>query len=191
MRWLLSVAVGVVVAGCGGRQERQKPALPAAQTTCVEGVNCSGTPKTYRHCTSVSRGFRACTTIPPNGRERSRIERRADSGWVTVLRAQDAPAHGWWRRAIGSPDRSTILGQLSGDCEVQTTYIIRVGSKPRLVFAQAESFAVGWSRDGLARVLVTAAAPDPRGDVRPGIYRVDPRTLAHTLERWRGEGPHC
>jgi hypothetical protein len=40
-------------------------------------------------------------------------------------------------------------------------------------------------------VLVTAADRDPHGVVRPGIYLVDPRTLAHTLERPTGQGPHC
>jgi hypothetical protein len=186
VRSLLAIAV-IGLVGCGGRPDRTKPA--AVRTTCVEGINCAS--KTYRHCTSVSRGFRACTTYPPNGRERSRIERRTLSGWVTVLRPGHAPGHGWWRRVIGSPDRTTLLGQWSGDCEIQTTYIIRVGHRARPIFSQAESFAVGWKNDGEARVLVTAAASDPRGDVRPGVYWVDPRTLVHTLERPRGQGPHC
>lgn len=187
---MAALAVLVLAAGCGG-STKTPPAMPAVQTTCVEGINCGGTPKTYRHCTSVSRGFRACTTYPPNGRERSRIERRTTSGWVTILRPQDAPAHGWWRRVIGSPDRKRLLGQWSGDCEIQTTYVIRVGHPPRPIFSQAESFVVGWSDDGRVRVRVSFAEPDPRGDVVPGIYRVDPRTLAHTLERSVAVGPHC
>jgi hypothetical protein len=189
MRWTGLLLV-ILAVGCGGRQESHKPAMPAVQATCVEGINCGGTPKTYRHCTSVSRGFQACTTYPPNGRERSRIERRTDSGWVTVVRPRDVPISGWWRRVIASPDRKTLLGQWSGDCETQTTYIIRVGGRPRPIFSRAESFAVGWSDHGRARVLVTTTDPDPRGDVRPGIYSVDPRTLAHTLER-PAQGPHC
>jgi hypothetical protein len=185
---MLVVPFAVVVVGCGGHPET-KPA--EITTTCIEGINCGGAAKAYRDCTRVSRGFRACTTYPANGSERSRIERHATSGWVTVVRPHDVAANGWWRRVIASPDRATVLGQWSGDCEIQTTYIIRVRHRPRPVFLHAESFAVGWSDDGQARVLVTAADQDPRGDVRPGIYRVDPRTLAHTLERPRGEGPHC
>ena len=188
MRWLLAVPLVAVVAACGGRQESQPAAVP---TTCVEGINCGGTPKTYRHCTSVVNGVRACTAFPESGVARSRIERRTASGWVTVLRSTEATAHGWWRRVLPSPDGETLLGQWSGDCEIQTTYMIRVGGQPRPIFSEAESFALGWSNDGRARVQVPIAAKDTRGDVRAGIYRVQPRTLAHTIERPLGQGPHC
>jgi hypothetical protein len=191
MRWLLAVALGLVVVGCGVRQVHQKPAMPAVQTTCVEGVNCGGTAKTYRHCTSVVNGFRACTAFPPDGTAHSRIERRAASAWTTVLRPSEAPAHGWWRRVLPSPDRKTLLGQWSGDCELQTTYMIRVGGRPRPIFSEAESFALGWSDDGRARVQVPITAKDVRGDVRSGIYRIHPRTLAHTTERLLPQGSHC
>jgi hypothetical protein len=127
MRWAGLLLV-ILAAGCGGSKESHKPAVPAVQTTCVDGINCGGTPNTYRHCTSVSRGFRACTAYPPNGRERSKVERRTTSGWVIVVRPRDVPISGWWRRVIASPDRKTLLGQWSGDCEIQTTYIIRVGA---------------------------------------------------------------
>src|SRR2546430_8049716 len=188
MRWPLMIVLVAAVVGCGD-QQKSKPA--AVQTTCVEGVNCGGAAQTYRHCSSVVRGFRACTVFPPNGSERTRIERRASSGWVTVVRPHDVPVSGWWRRAIPSPDRTMLLGQWSGDCEIQTTYLIHLGKRPRSIFSQAESFAVGWSKDGRARVHVTDEAKDPRGDVRPGIYRIHPRTLAHTLERSLARGPAC
>jgi hypothetical protein len=92
---------------------------------------------------------------------------------------------------MASPDRDKLLGQWSGECETQTTYIARGVGAPRPIFSQAQSHAVGWSDDGRARVRVVAASPDPRGDVQPGIYLVDPRTLSHTLEHPRGRGPAC
>jgi hypothetical protein len=69
---------------------------------------------------------------------------------------------GWWRRVIAAPS-----------------------------FAGSGSYAVGWSTDGRARVRVPMEAPDPHGDLRAGIYLVDPQTLAHTLERPLGRGSAC
>jgi hypothetical protein len=195
MRRLALAVVLLTASGCGGQGAADRPGVAAkltgeVETTCVEGVNCRE-PQVYRRCTSVMRGFRACTTYPADGMERSTIQRRSESGWKIVVRPHDVPISGWWRRVIPSRDRTALLGQWSGDCEIQTTYIIRAGSKPRPVFSQAESFAVGWSPDGKARVRVSVAAPDPRGDVRAGFYRIDPLTLAHSLERPLGRGPAC
>jgi hypothetical protein len=122
--------------------------------------------------------------------EQTGIYRRAGRDWVRV--AGPAPGRtGWWRRVIASPNRNTLLAQWSGECETQTTFIVPSGGTPRPIFAQAESYALGWNNDGRARVRVPMAWPDPLGDVRAGIYLVDPRTLAHTLERSMGRGPAC
>jgi hypothetical protein len=143
--------------------------------------------QTFRTCTHLSRGFRACTTYRERGKETG-IYHRVRARWVKV--AGPARAVGSWRRVIAAPRESVLLGQWSGECETQTTYIIR-GGKPRPIFAQAESYAAGWSDDGRARVRVPVAAPDPRGDLRAGIYLVDPRTLTRTFERPLGRGPAC
>jgi hypothetical protein len=194
MRWALVVGAAFLAVGCGSREptadEKVRAETAKVEATCAEGVNCAKDHlRPFRKCTHVSRGFRACTTYTERS-ERSAIYRRLGSRWVKV--AGPAWGHlGWWRRVIASPSRDTLLGQWSGECETQTTYIIPSGGAAHPIFSQAESYAVGWSDDGGARVRVPMASPDRRGGVRAGIYLVDPRTLAHTLERSLGQGPAC
>jgi len=181
VRWFLVAIAVCLAAGCGGRQEQAK------SEQASDASEAAFQPST--RCTHVSRGFRACTTYRERG-EQTGIYRRAGSDWVKVV--GPAPGRmGWWRRVIASPNRITLLGQWSGECETQTTYIVRTGETTRPIFAQAESYALGWSNDGRARVRVPMTSPDPRGNVHAGIYLVDPRTLAHTLERSMGRGPAC
>lgn len=192
MRWLVVAVVALLAAGCGSSDKRADDAIRAemakVQTTCAGGVNCAADRfRPFRTCTHVSRGFRACTTFRERGEETG-ISRRVRARWVKVAGA--ARALGWWRRVIAAPSGGVLLGQWSGECETQTTYIIR-GGKSRPIFTQSESYAVGWSEDGRARVRVPIVATDPRGDLRAGIYRVDPQTLTHTLERPLGRGPAC
>jgi hypothetical protein len=192
MRWLVVAVMAVLAAGCGGVEKTAGDTIKAemgkVQTTCAEGVNCGGDRfHPLRKCTHKSRGFRACTTYRERSEETGIYERGRD-GWTKVAGA--ARRVGWWRRVIAAPSRTVLLGQWSGECETQTTYIVERG-RARPIFAQSESYAVGWSNDGRAQVRVPMEAPDPRGDVRAGIYLVDPRTLAHTLERSLGRGPAC
>lgn len=192
MRWLVVAVVAALGAGCGSSDKSADDAIRAemakVQTTCAGGVNCAADRfRPFRKCTHVSQGFRACTTYRERG-EQTGIYRRVRTRWVKVAGA--ARALGWWRRVIAAPSGGVLLGQWSAECETQTTYIIR-GGKSRPIFAQSESYAVGWSEDGRARVRVPIAATDPRGDLRAGIYRVDPQTLTHTLERPLVHGPAC
>ncbi|HJW66284.1 MAG TPA: hypothetical protein VJ419_00750 [Gaiellaceae bacterium] len=192
MRWLVVAVVAVVATGCGGSEktvgDTTKAEMAKVQTTCAEGVNCASDRfQPFRNCTHASRGFRACTTYRERSKETG-IYRRARDGWRKFAGA--ARSVGWWRRVIAEPSRTVLLGQWSGECETQTTYIVERG-RARAIFAGSESYAVGWSTDGRARVRVPMEAPDPRGDVRAGIYLVDPQTLAHTLERPLGRGPAC
>ena len=192
MRWLLVAVVGIAAAGCGSHtktaDEKVRAQMAKVQTTCAEGVNCAAEHfRTVRKCTHASRGFRTCTTYRDDGEETA-IYRHVGARWAKV--AGPARAVGWWRRVIASPSRSVLLGQWSGECEAQTTYIIS-HRQSRPIFAQSESYAVGWSADRRARVRVPIAAPDPRGNLRAGIYLVDPQTLTHTLERPLGRGPAC
>ena len=192
MRWLVVAAVAVLAAGCGGDEKTAGDTIRAemakVQTTCAEGVNCASDRfQPFRKCTHASRGFRACTTYRERS-ERTGIYRRGRDGWTKFAGA--ARSVGWWRRVIAAPSRTVLLGQWSGECETQTTYIVERG-RARPIFAQSESYAVGWSTEGQARVRVPMEARDPRGDVRAGIYLVDPQTLAHTLERPLARGPAC
>ena len=192
MRWLVVAAVAVLAAGCGGDEKTAGDTIRAemakVQTTCAEGVNCASDRfQPFRKCTHASRGFRACTTYRERS-ERTGIYRRGRDGWTKFAGA--ARSVGWWRRVIAAPSRTVLLGQWSGECETQTTYIVERG-RARPIFAQSESYAVGWSTEGQARVWVPMEARDPRGDVRAGIYLVDPQTLAHTLERPLARGPAC
>jgi hypothetical protein len=192
MRWLVVAAVAVLAAGCGGDEKTAGDTIRAemakVQTTCAEGVNCASDRfQPFRKCTHASRGFRACTTYRERS-ERTGIYRRGRDGWTKFAGA--ARSVGWWRRVIAAPSRTVLLGQWSGECETQTTYIVQRG-RARPIFAQSESYAVGWSTEGQARVRVPMEARDPRGDVRAGIYLVDPQTLAHTLERPLARGPAC
>ena len=192
MRWLVVAVVAVLAAGCGGDEKTAGDTIRAemakVQTTCAEGVNCASDRfEPFRKCTHASRGFRACTTYRERS-ERTGIYRRGRDGWTKFAGA--ARSVGWWRRVIAAPSRTVLLGQWSGECETQTTYIVERG-RARPIFAQSESYAVGWSTEGQARVRVPMEARDPRGDVRAGIYLVDPQTLAHTLERPLARGPAC
>jgi hypothetical protein len=192
MRWLVVAAVAVLAAGCGGYEKTAGDTIRAemakVQTTCAEGVDCASDRfQPFRKCTHASRGFRACTTYRERS-ERTGIYRRGRDGWTKFAGA--ARSVGWWRRVIAAPSRTVLLGQWSGECETQTTYIVERG-RARPIFAQSESYAVGWSTEGQARIRVPMEARDPRGDVRAGIYLVDPQTLAHALERPLARGPAC
>ena len=192
MRWLAVAVVAVLAAGCGSDKksadDNARVAMAKAETTCAEGVNCAGDRfHPFRKCTHLSRGFRACTTYRELSEETG-IYRRGPEGWIKF--AGPARGVGWWRRVIAAPNRHVLLGQWSGECETQTTYIVERG-RARPIFAQSESYALGWSADGRARVRVPMEAPDPRGDLRSGIYLVDPQSLAHVLERPLGRGPAC
>lgn len=84
-------------------------------------------------------------------------------------------------RVFLSPDRRTVLGQWSGECEGQSTYLVAIADKrPRSIFV-SESRARGWSRDGRARVFLAEPGFGREQGYRPGVYLVDPHTLKRTL----------
>jgi hypothetical protein len=168
MRLSLLIVVAAVLAGCGGQE-------PAAQKRAATGR------QPFERCTHVSRGFRACTVFGPV-RERSAIYRRDGSRVAGGPRGE----HGWWRRVVASPDGRFLLGQWSGECEIQSTYIVSSGGgRTRAIFPRDESHALGWSADGRARVLLPQPVADRNQQVRfrAGTYRVDPVSLDVELER--------
>jgi hypothetical protein len=175
MRWMLAVTALVVLTGCGGG--------PAPQAKEVE----------RSRCTHASRGFRACTVFGLPRGERSSIQRREGGLWEPFV-APPKVRHGWWRRIVASPDRRTLLAQWSGECEVQSTYLVStLNEKERPIFRGNSSTAAGWSGDGRARVRLPAPVygTDKRIRFRPGIYLVEPETMAVSLERPSAEKPGC
>jgi hypothetical protein len=103
----------------------------------------------------------------------------ADSYPVTLRPAEPL---GFWRKVELSPSLKWWLGQWSGECEVQSTYLIPArGGKPRPILGPAdESSALGWTRNGKAKILIPNG---PCGGSRhpAGVYAVDPDTLRLTL----------
>src|SRR5689334_5759532 len=166
----LLVALAVLGAGCGSAASDSSP-LRAL------GV------KPHRTCTHSSRGFRACTSFDDHG-ESTRLYRYAGR-WRLLGVTAPAPA-GWWRRVVTSPDGSMLLLQWSGECEVQSTYLVSShGGGPRALFRRHESSAIGW-KHGDALVRLTEAVWRGKKELyAPGVYRVDPRTLA--VRRLRAE----
>jgi hypothetical protein len=158
----------LVAAGCGGGSDDSSAHAAKAP---------------FARCTHASGGFRACTVFSAPG-ERSALYRSSGSGWV-VVRGRLPGKAGWWRRVIASPDGLTLLAQWSGECELQSTYLVspdQGGVRP--VFAGHPSEALGWTRAGLARVQL--AEPIWHGKTllyRTGAYLVDPRTMTVRLAR--------
>jgi hypothetical protein len=136
-----------------------------------------------RRCTHVSFGFRACTTFYERKDEQSAIYRHTSTGWTKVV-GGPAHSHGWWRRVVAAPDRKTLLAQWSGECELQSTYVVSsTDGRVRAIFPGHSSTIAGWSHPGLPRVRLNEGVW--RKNVRvhaPGIYLVNPKTLAVSLQ---------
>jgi hypothetical protein len=166
----IAVLLGTLalVVGCGGRSD----AAPRAHAAKAPSVRC----------THASGGFRACTVFSAPG-ERSALYWYSGSRWV-VVRGPLPGEPGWWRRVFAAPDGQTLLAQWSGACERQSSYLVSAtDGSLRAVFAGHASEAMGWTAAGLARVRL--AERIWRGSTplrRPGVYVVDPRTMAARLE---------
>ena len=108
---------------------------------------------------------------------------------LTVAKPSDA---GRWTMLLLSPDGSTYLGQWSGECEIQTAYLVPAsGGKPRPItdysHGSAQSIAIGWA-GSKARVRLPQGQPP---QLKPGVYLVDPETMEMTLERRLARGASC
>jgi hypothetical protein len=160
----------LVVAGCGGGHQvavRQAPA------------------KNPRICRAAAPGFRTCFKpgIPSN----PTIERRAGSGWTVLagpLKHPDALAE-WGPEVWVSPDRQTLLAEWHFPCDSAVTVFLPLrGGTPRVVTGQLDwrkapiSRALGWTRDGEARVSVFG---------KRGVQLIDP----HALRRVRVHPTRC
>jgi hypothetical protein len=145
-----------------------------------------------RRCTHVSRGFRACTTFYERKDEQSAIYRHTGASW-TKVRGGLPHRPGWWRRVVAAHDRKTLLAQWSGECELQSTYFVSSsGGRARPIFRGHASTIAGWTHPGLARVRLEEAVWRKNVQVyRPGVYLVNPKTLAVRLQNERPARPGC
>ena len=177
MRTAILLAALLVVAGCGSGGGDAPPAHAAKAP--------------FARCTHASGGFRACTVFSAPG-ERSAVYRRSGSGWV-ILRGRLPGRAGWWRRVVAAPDRRTLLAQWSGECELQSTYLVSAADGSlRAPFDGHASDAVGWTPDGLARVRLSEEVWHGKAlRYRPGLYLVDPKTLGVRLEKRKPVRPGC
>jgi len=107
------------------------------------------------------------------------------TGPAEVVKGDPLPA-GFWvpARLFPSPDGKVLLAQWSGQCEVQSTYLVFMQTgKRRAILGEAdESTALGWTKEGLAKIRI----PWPvcgGAHLTAGIYAIDPSTLKPTLLR--------
>jgi hypothetical protein len=177
MRASLGICLAILLAGCGGSGSTAPPAPSAAS------------PPASRTCTPAVDGFRTCD----HGAVGSSIERRAADGqWVGLAEALThggKESLGHWRAVHPSPDAKTLLAQWSGECEIPIAFFLPAnGGAPRPVTGEREwhkapeSIAVGWSRDGRARVHLLRGACGIAAQ-RPGTYLIDPASGRVTYER--------
>jgi hypothetical protein len=174
---LLAAAV-VLLAGCSSRS----PDRPISSDTVVVEPH---------HCTHISGGYRACTRFG-GLTEVTAIYRHWEGRWRRLGVTAPAPL-GWWRRVVASADGATLLVQWSGECEVQTTYLVsRRGGRPRPLFRGHSSTIAGWTHPGLARVRLNEAIWRKNAEVYgPGMYLVNPKTLRVIGQSEKPARPGC
>jgi hypothetical protein len=87
---------------------------------------------------------------------------------------------GWWLAAFLSPDRSRLLLQWSGECEIPVAFLGSVagGSVRQMAGSGRESVALGWS--GTRALVELPKGVCGTGTAKAGVYAVDPATLKRT-----------
>ena len=164
-----------MAAGCGGGGRATAPPAQRAHQVCrptrAPAYTVCGYPLQKRTPSTIWASF-----------GRSAVEL---TGPAERVKHYPHPA-GFWvpERLFPSPDAKTLLAQWSGQCEVQSTYLISAQTgRTRAILGKAdESSAVGWAKDGSARIKV----PRPTcggSHLAAGIYAVDPVTLKLSLLR--------
>ncbi|HYX88243.1 MAG TPA: GTPase RsgA [Gaiellaceae bacterium] len=175
MRTALVASAALVLAGCGGGGGERTAVAPAPRHVCeptrAPPYAVCGYPLQKREPSSIWRSF-----------GRSAVEL---TGPAETVRQDPHPSGFWVReRLFVSPDGKTLLAQWSGQCEVQSTYLVSAETgRRRAILAPAdESSALGWTKAGLAKIRI----PRPvcgGAHLAAGIYAVDPVTLKPTLLR--------
>ncbi|HEY2938746.1 MAG TPA: hypothetical protein VGJ27_02955 [Gaiellaceae bacterium] len=175
MRLAVLACAALFAAGCWGNGVKQEPAVQREHQVCeptrAAGYTVCGYPLQKRTPSSIWASF---------GRSAVKL-----TGPAEVVKKDPLPA-GFWvpARLFPSSDGKVLLAQWSGQCEVQSTYLIstQTGKRRAILGRAGESTALGWTKDGLAKIRV----PRPVcGGTRlaAGIYAIDPATLKPTLLR--------
>jgi hypothetical protein len=175
VRTALVVCLGLVAAGCGGgggeRVVKARTPHQVCEPTRAAGYTVCGYPLQRRAPSSIWRSF---------GRSAVRL-----TGPAETVKHDPHPAGSWVpERLFPSPDGETLLAQWSGQCEVQSTYLVsaQTGSRRAILGPADESAALGWTKGGAAKIRV----PRPvcgSAHLTAGIYAVDSKTLRRTLLR--------
>jgi hypothetical protein len=104
-------------------------------------------------------------------------------------RVAPASPHGSWIAAFRSPDGKRLLLQWSDECETPYAFLAPAGGgKATLVTGRRalrgapESFALGWTRDGRALVLLPTGAC-AGGTKPPGVYAFAGAGSGHLIAR--------
>jgi hypothetical protein len=157
VRWT-ALALVVLAAGCGGTQHVVSSSAPV---------------RLLRTCTRATPAFRTCLV---GRKQHPTIERLTASGWVVVtgpLKHADPDAE--WGELWLSPDNQTLLAEWLFPCDSAVAVFVPVrGGTPRVVTGQLDwrkapiSRALGWTRDGKARVRVFG---------KRGVQVIDPRSV--------------
>jgi hypothetical protein len=174
MRVAVVAGVALAAAGCGGGVERvatSRAPHQVCEASRARGYTVCGYPFQQRAPSSIWRSF---------GRSAVKLAGPAEAG-----KHDPRPAGFWVReRLFVSQDGTTLLAQWSGQCEVQSTYLIstETGSRRALLGPTDESAALGWTRDGSAKIRIPRPACGG-AHLAAGIYAVDPVTLRPTLLR--------
>jgi hypothetical protein len=176
VRLAVVVCAALLAASCGGGGGReQEPAVQREHQVCrptrVSAYTVCGYPLQRRTTSSIWASF---------GRSAVRL-----TGPAEIVKQDRHPA-GFWvpARLFPSPDGKLLLAQWSGQCEVQSTYLVsaQTGERRPILRRTDESSALGWTKDGLAKIMVPR--PTCGGSrLAPGIYAIDPMTVKPTLLR--------
>jgi len=168
VRTLALLVAATAAAGCGAADRK------------VARVK---SPQTHRSCLATSVfGFRTCSSAKPPANPT--IERRTASGWKVVtgpLRPPDPAAE--WGEVSLSADGRTLLAEYQYPCDsAAVVFVSAEGGVPRLVTGEADwrkapvAHALGWTRDGRARVRIYRRWRSHRINPRhPRVFLFDPR----------------
>jgi hypothetical protein len=175
MRLAVLACAALLAAGCGGGGGGQEPAAKREHQVCrptrVSAYTVCGYPLQRRTTSSIWASF---------GRSAVRL-----TGPAEIVKQDSHPA-GFWvpGRLFPSPDGKMLLAQWSGQCEVQSTYLVsaQTGERRPILRRTDESSALGWTKDGAAKIIVPRATCGG-SRLAAGIYAIDPATLKPTLLR--------
>src|SRR5215210_9031288 len=179
---VLMLALAAGTAGCGSA-DRAESSEEAPHTASAENLKPEPTVSSIP-CRRPTAGFRVCTDYVE-----SRIEVRRQGRWRTFVTGFPGEVGESWERVIPSPDRRWLLAQTHAGCDLGYTWIVstRTGRGQEVISGGSDSRVLGWSSDGRARFRLLT----PYDDLRPGLYLVDPVTLAVKRQRPSPAGIGC